>query len=159
MIKAILACDEEWGIGKDGDMPWPHNPADLKWFKENTTGGVVVMGKSTWTSLPFKPLPRRKNIIVTSSKQEFGTSDYEFVTITNIKPKLLKIKETKDVWIIGGAKLIEGLLDIIAEFYLSQIKGVYNCDTFLPEKLIKENYLKRQSCELGDVSFDIWCKK
>ena len=35
MIKAILACDEDWGIGKDGDMPWPHNPADLKWFKQN----------------------------------------------------------------------------------------------------------------------------
>ena len=36
MIKAILACDDEWGIGKDGDLPWPHNPADLKWFKKNT---------------------------------------------------------------------------------------------------------------------------
>ena len=43
MIKAILACDEDWGIGKAGDMPWPHNPADLKWFKQNTTGGVVVI--------------------------------------------------------------------------------------------------------------------
>ena len=63
MIKAILACDEDWGIGKDGELPWPHNSADLKWFKENTTGGVVVMGKSTWDSLPFKPLPKRENII------------------------------------------------------------------------------------------------
>ena len=132
---------------------------DLKWFKKNTVGAVVVMGKSTWDSLPFKPLPERENIIVTSSKQEFGTSDYEFVKFTSIKPKLLKIKETKDVWIIGGAKLIEGLLDIITEFHLSQIKGVYNCDTFLPKNLIENYYYKRQSGELGSVSFDIWCKK
>jgi dihydrofolate reductase len=117
------------------------------------------MGKSTWGSLPFKPLPERENIIVTSSKQEFDTSDYEFVKFTSIKPKLLKIKETKDVWIIGGAKLIEGLLDIITEFHLSQIKGVYNCDTFLPKNLIENYYYKRQSSELGSVSFNIWCKK
>ena len=57
MIKAILACDDEWGIGKNGDLPWPHNPADLRWFKNNTLNSVIVMGKSTWDSLPRKPLP------------------------------------------------------------------------------------------------------
>jgi dihydrofolate reductase len=159
MIKAILACDEEWGIGKDGELPWPHNPADLKWFKDKTLGSVVVMGKSTWDSLPFKPLSNRKNIIVTSSKQENDTTDYQFVKFNKINQLLLEITKNKDVWIIGGAKLIEGLLDIITEFHLSQIKGVYNCDTFLPETLIKESYLKSQSCEIGGVSFDIWCKK
>ena len=90
MIKAILACDEDWGIGKDGDMPWPHNPADLKWFKENTTGGVVVMGKSTWDGLPFKPLPKRENIIVTRIKQDISITDYNFVKFADIKKKLLE---------------------------------------------------------------------
>ena len=146
MIKAILACDEDWGIGKDGELPWPHNSADLKWFKENTTGGVVVMGKSTWDSLPFKPLPKRENIIVTRSNQDTGITNYQF-------------KETKDIWIIGGAKLIEGLFDIITEFHLSKIKGIYDCDTYLPGKFIKEHYLLKQSSKLGDVSFDVWCKK
>ena len=159
MIKAILACDETWGIGKDGDTPWPHNSADLKWFKEKTIGGVVVMGKTTWDSLPFKPLKERQNLIVTSSKLEPGITDYQFVKFSDIKEKLLKTSEGKDIWVIGGAKLIEGLLDIIAEFYLSQIKGVYNCDTFLPKNLIENYYYKRQSGELGSVSFDIWCKK
>ena len=59
MIRAILAHDAYWGIGKDGDLPWPKNPDDLKWFKECTEGGVVVMGKTTWDSLPNKPLPKR----------------------------------------------------------------------------------------------------
>ena len=73
--------------------------------------------------------------------------------------KLIEIKDTKDIWIIGGAKLIEGLFDIIAEFHLSKIKGIYDCDTYLPEKFIKEHYLLKQSSKHGDVSFDVWCKK
>lgn len=159
MIKAILACDEEWGIGKDGELPWPHNPADLKWFKDNTLGAVIVMGKSTWDSLPLKPLPERENIIVTSSTKKLGTTDYQFVKFNKINQILLEVEKSKDVWIIGGAKLIEGLLDIITEFHLSKIKGVYNCDTFLPRNLIEKDYYKKQSSELGNVNFDIWCKK
>ena len=159
MIKAILACDDDWGIGKCGGLPWPHNPNDLKWFKENTIEGVVVMGKSTWDSLPFKPLPKRENIIVTSRDQIIGLSDYEFVKFPDIRQKLLGIKQSSDIWIIGGAKLINGLIDIIAEFHLSQIKGTYNCDTFLPEKLIKERYRLKESGKFGDGSFNIWCKK
>ena len=95
MIKAILACDENWGIGKDGGMPWPHNSADLKWFKEKTIGSVVVMGKSTWDSLPFKPLKNRQNLIVTSSKLEPGITDYQFIKFSDIKKNLLKIGQTK----------------------------------------------------------------
>ena len=49
-VKAILACDADWGIGKDGNLPWPHNPADLKWFKQSTLNHTVVMGKATWDS-------------------------------------------------------------------------------------------------------------
>ena len=79
MIKAILACDQDWGIGKDGDLPWPHNTEDLKWFKESTIGGVVVMGKSTWNSLPRKPLPNRKNIIITSSEQDKEQDGCQFI--------------------------------------------------------------------------------
>ena len=66
-VKAILACDADWGIGKDGNLPWPHNPADLKWFKQSTLNHTVVMGKATWDSLPVKPLPNRVNVVVSSS--------------------------------------------------------------------------------------------
>lgn len=159
MIKAILACDEEWGIGKEGDLPWPHNPADLKWFKENTINGIVVMGKSTWDSLPRKPLPKRKNIVVTRTKLDPAINDYEFIDFSTIKFKLLDMNGSQDIWVIGGAKLIEGLFEIIDEFHLSRIKGIYNCDTFLQGKLIKEKYFLSKSNMLDGVSFDIWCKK
>jgi len=159
MIKAILACDDEWGIGKDGDLPWPHNPADLKWFKKNTLNCMVIMGKSTWDSLPRKPLPNRENMIVTSAKQEFGFGDFEFANFSEAKSRILDIKDKEDVWIIGGAKLIEGMIDLINEFHLSRINGIFNCDTFLPKDLIKEHFALSDQSKLEGVNFDIWCKK
>ena len=65
MIRAILAADKDWGIGKDGTMPWPHNTDDLKWFRDCTLDSTVIMGRKTWDSLPIQPLPNRKNAVVT----------------------------------------------------------------------------------------------
>ena len=156
MIKAILACDQDWGIGKDGDLPWPHNTEDLKWFKESTIGGVVVMGKSTWNSLPRKPLPNRKNIIITSSEQDKDQDGCQFIKFNIAKKELVNMSKSQDVWIIGGAKLVKGLLDIIDEFHLSRIQGSYDCDTFLPSSLIAQKYELADSGKRGGVYVDIW---
>jgi dihydrofolate reductase len=69
-VKAILAHDEKYGVGKNGGLPWPHNPADMKWFRECTDGHIVIMGRKTWESLGNKKLPNRTNIVVTRSKLE-----------------------------------------------------------------------------------------
>ena len=140
MIRAILACDDNWGIGKDGDLPWPNNPADLQWFKENTTGGVVAMGKATWDSLPKKPLPNRNNIVVTSSADDYNGGSYHYVKFETAQKELVNMNRLQNVWIIGGAKLVEGLIDIIDEIWLSRIDGAYDCDTFLNKDLITENF-------------------
>ena len=156
MIKAILACDQDWGIGKDGDLPWPHNTEDLKWFKESTIGGVVVMGKSTWNSLPRKPLPNRENIIITSSEQDKEQDGCQFIKFKIAKKELVNMSKSRDVWIIGGAKLVKGLLDIIDEFHLSRIQGSYDCDTFLSKSLIIQKYELAESGKRGSVYVDIW---
>ena len=157
MIRAILACDDEWGIGKDGDLPWPHNPADLKWFKECTTGGVVAMGKSTWDSLPTKPLPNRNNVIVTSSEMD-KSGPYHFLTFDQAPSHLKSMAKLQDVWVIGGAQLVNGLLSHIDEIWLSRIKGTYNCDVFLPRELIETTYSLYSSQREGDVYVDKWRK-
>lgn len=140
MIRAILACDDNWGIGKDGVLPWPNNPADLQWFKENTTGGVVAMGKATWDSLPKKPLPNRNNIVVTSSTDDYNGGSYHYMRFETAQTELVNMDRLQDVWIIGGAKLVEGLIDIIDEVWLSRIDGVYDCDTFLNKDTITQNF-------------------
>ena len=158
MIRAILACDEDWGIGKSGTLPWPHNSADLKWFKENTNGGVVVMGKATWDSLPTQPLPNRNNIVVTSSTDDYDGGSYHYMKFDTAMTELVNMNRLQNIWIIGGAKLVEGLLPIIDEFYLSRISGKYDCDTYLPVSLIEENYSLTSSGLQGDVYVDVWSK-
>ena len=156
MIRAILACDENWGIGKSGALPWPHNPADLKWFKQSTLNHTVVMGKATWDSLPVKPLPNRVNVVVSSSTI---LAKVDVVSISDLRRRISSMDTDQDMWIIGGARLIEGMMDYIDEFHLSQIKGNYNCDTFLPSTLIQENYSLTSSQFQGDVYVDVWSKR
>ena len=156
MIRAILACDENWGIGKSGALPWPHNPADLKWFKASTLNHTIVMGKATWDSLPVKPLPNRFNVVVSSSNI---LAKVDVVSISDLRRRMSSMDTDQDVWIIGGARLIEGMMDYIDEFHLSQIKGNYNCDTFLPSTLIQENYSLTSSQFQGDVYVDVWSKR
>src|SRR5664280_2468087 len=69
MISIIVAVSEDWGIGKDNELLW-HISEDLKRFKRLTLGNIVIMGKRTWESLPRRPLPGRKNIVLTDNPDE-----------------------------------------------------------------------------------------
>lgn len=160
MIKAILACDEKWGIGKDDDLPWPHNPNDLGWFKNTTMGGCVAMGKATWDSLPKKPLPGRNNIVVTSSEND-KKGPYHFLTFDQCESHLLSMSKIQDVWVIGGARLFNSLIHIIDELHLSRIEGVYDCDTFLPQDIIEDRFVLEEVIDDQDKNLyiEVWGKK
>jgi dihydrofolate reductase len=134
MIRAILAHDAYWGIGKDGGLPWPKNDDDLAWFKQKTLGGTVVMGRNTWDSLPKRPLPGRKNAVVSNTMKL--QDNVEVIRSDIYKSRLATMNYADDVWIIGGAKLLEDSLDIIDELLLNDVGGVYDCDTFLPKQKI-----------------------
>lgn len=159
MIRAILACDDEWGIGKNGDLPWPYNPADLRWFKECTTGGVVAMGRATWESLPTRPLPNRNNVVITSSEQDKDQGSYHYVKFETAAAYLQQMSLLQDVWIIGGAQLVEGLLPIIDEFWLSRISGNYHCDVYLPRDAIELGYEMTKSQREAGVYVETWSKR
>ena len=155
MIKAILACDEEWGIGKDGDLPWPHNSADLKWFKKMTLGEAVVMGRNTWNSLPVRPLPGRHNVVVSSTEVEGATHTFG----EGFKERIIDLGYEIPVWIIGGGQLIEHCLDIIDELLLSRIEGEYNCDVSLPGTKILEQFKLDSVSPQTDIYVEKWIKK
>lgn len=163
MIRAILACDEEWGIGKNGDLPWPYNPADLRWFKKCTDSDVVVMGRKTWESLPRKPLPNRINYVITSDPNieegyhgRFGSKDIGRGIRSIIQ---WRITPEPDIWIIGGAQLLEACLPVIDEIWLSRISGTHDCDTFLPKAAIELSYkLYSSRWDEDDVYVEKWRK-
>lgn len=159
-INAILACDDKGGIGKDNTLPWPHNSTDLQWFKSNTAGGIVVMGSSTWASegMP-KPLPKRRNVVITSRPDDFpGAHDYIETKVCE-EIKLINNIADNPVWIIGGASIIEQTLGIIDRFYLSRIPGDYNCDTFIPIQKIETLFNCTYTQDEEGVRFEIWERK
>ena len=69
MISIIVAVSDDWGIGMNNELLW-HIPEDLKRFKKLTMGKTIIMGKRTWESLPRRPLPGRKNIVLTDIPDE-----------------------------------------------------------------------------------------
>ena len=156
MIKAILACDQNWGIGKNGTLPWPHNSADQKWFANTTKNGIVVMGRTTWNDPDMpKPLPGRLNVVVTRS-----VAPYAHLTINSIEEAMhiLPDMDQGQVWIIGGAKLLLALMPIIDELHLSRMHNTYNCDTFLPEDEIQDNYTLSNIEDTVDLYIETWTK-
>lgn len=137
MISAIVAVDNNWGIGANGDL-LTHIPDDLKFFKEITMGHVVVMGRKTWDSLPTKPLPNRFNVIVTRNPNHFHNFENKDTcymslglqeTINLIKDPFRLI----NVFIIGGGEIYKQLLPFCERVYVTKInKSFDNVDTFFP---------------------------
>lgn len=160
MIKAILACDDAGGVSKGGTLPWPHNSTDLKWFKENTAGHIVIMGSTTWEDphMP-RPLPKRINVLVTSRPIDYNGADHYISGDLNKSIKLIEEEYPSLItWVIGGPKIIEQTLDIIDEFYLSRIPGEYDCDTFLPLDKIEDMFTLHWQEENPGVTFQVWKK-
>ena len=157
MIKAILACDDCGGVSKNGTLPWPNNKRDLKWFKDNTAGHIVVMGSTTWEDphMP-RPLPKRVNVLVTSRQDDYPGAHGYINGDVNAHLRSLEI-ESPDLitWVIGGPKIIEQCLDVIDEFYLSRIPGEFECDTFLDLDEIYDNFELIDNEEHPEVKFHI----
>lgn len=151
MLKAIFACDDNWGIGKNGNLPWPHNSEDLKWFKQMTNDHTVIMGRKTWDSLPQKPLPNRTNIVVSGKKVNgvITLSHSEFI-------KYLEDSSHKELWLIGGSQLLDSCIHLIDELWLSRINGTFDCDTFLPRAKIVGLMNLESVYEPGGLTIHRW---
>lgn len=160
MIKVIFACDDEGGIGKDNALPWPKNQEDLDWFKKNTQGHVVIMGSKTWFSQGMpKPLPGRINVVVTNKKNPSIYKADRIIQGPEIDRQIAEISESMaglDIWVIGGAQLIENILHIVEEIYITRIPGVYNCDTFVTLESAVGDFFCDEEHSGESCKFEIW---
>lgn len=159
-VNAILACDIKYGIGKNNDLPWPRNSEDMKWFRDNTNGHVVVMGRRTWDSLGNKKLPNRINVVVTHHASELqGQPDALYYgTMGEIIHSLKKQHPLLKIWIIGGADIYRQSLHYCDNLYLTKFKQEYDCDTFIDTVNIKPFDKLVYSTKNEDASFSIWSK-
>lgn len=131
-IIAILAMDEYLLIGKRNALPW-HLPEDLKRFREITAGWTVVMGKNTYFSLPekFRPLPNRRNIIISREKIE-GIETY--ASIESFLESL-QSESIETVFLIGGASLYDQFFEhwLVDRVELTLVDGIHEGDIFVQE--------------------------
>lgn len=124
----IVAVDKEFGIGKDNRL-LASISADLRRFKELTLGKTVVMGRKTYESLPKKPLPGRKNIVISRTKNDIDGAE----VFSSVKAFLAATEGVGgEIMVIGGGEIYKELLPYCGTAYVTKIDSVFGADTFFP---------------------------
>lgn len=150
MINSIVAVDKHSGIGFLGKLPWPHLKNDMKFFKSQTENNFVIMGSTTWKSLP-KKLPNRINCVISRFKHD---TDLCFSILEAAIFFAKKHHPEKEIFIIGGEKLYNSSMDIIDNFYVTEIDQSFDCDRFFNLDFVKNNY-KNTSIISSHIDSDI----
>lgn len=127
IVSIVVAIAENYAIGKNNQLLW-HMPADLKHFKQITTGHTVIMGRKTYQSVG-KPLPNRRNIIVT--RQDIRIEGCEVVN--SIGDALELCINEQEVFIVGGAEIYQLAMSKTDRIYLTIIHHSFDADTLFPE--------------------------
>jgi len=147
MIIGIVAISKDYAMGKEGKLPW-HHSADLRFFKETTTGNAVVMGSNTWRSIG-KPLPNRLNIVLSRSRTLELPADVRKLSDVNEVVALSKDLDS-DIYIIGGAKIFEAFADLIDKWIVTVVPDeVDDADTFIPDNFL-DGFEVEETKDLGD---------
>ena len=158
-IHLIWAQDKNGGIGKNGKLPW-HISEDLKNFKKLTTGHTIIMGRKTWDSIPKKPLPDRRNIVISSTNQEDIES---YTSIEGCIESLRDDREVSDVYIIGGMSVYKFFYNHADILHITFINRSYpDTDTFFPISFrqIKSDFNLESRDEINqELSFTEWTRK
>ena len=127
----IVAADKNWAIGKNNKL-LVSIPQDMKFFRETTTGKVVVMGRKTLESFPGgQPLKKRVNIVLTSDKN-YHVNGADIVHSIDALLEELKKYPAEDIYVIGGESIYRQLLPYCDKAYVTKIEHAYDADTFFP---------------------------
>ena len=126
--KIIVAYDENRCIGKGDKIPW-HIKEDFIHFKETTLNSTIIMGRKTWESLPKKPLPKRKNVVISRNLHYCVPKDVEL--FNDLSPALEKYP---DSFLIGGANIYKQGIELgINCIIASEIEGTHDGDVYFPK--------------------------
>lgn len=158
----IVAMGNNGEIGYNNDLLW-HLPRDMKFFRETTTGHVVVMGRKNWDSIPvrFRPLKDRENVVLTRNT-DFKLSDAEtLASFDEVVAKYFDREDPRTCFIIGGAQIYKLALDSnkIEELYITHVDESFKADTYFPdinlEEWNSEVLLKHEKDAKNPYSFTI----
>ncbi len=128
-MNLIVCADYEFGIGKNGDL-LQKIPEDLKYFKKITMGKTVIMGRTTFESLPdSKPLKGRRNMMLTHNKYYHQDGIEVYNSVEEIL-EVIKNLNQEDVFVIGGGQIYKQFLPYCKKAYVTRILRIYEADTF-----------------------------
>ena len=131
ILSLIVAMSENRVIGKDNKLPW-HIPADLKRFKQITSGHPIIMGRKTFESIG-KPLPNRTNIVISRTQTR---TDGTVAWCQSLEQALEIAKESEgseETFVIGGAEIFRLALPYVNKIYFTKIHQIIEGDVFLPD--------------------------
>lgn len=162
LISFVVAADEGNIIGKDNQLPW-HLPNDLKYFKNLTWGMPILMGRKTFDSIG-KPLPGRKNIVITRSAGWM----HEGVSVVHSVDEALALataEAVSEIFVIGGAEIFNTAYPQASRLYLTRVHHRFEGDVVLPPVDEKEwQLVKEVPCAADEKnayahSFQVWERK
>lgn len=126
-LSFIVAMTKNYVIGKDNQMPW-HLPADLAWFRQNTTGKPVIMGRKTFESIG-RALPKRINIVLSRQPYEHEGVIWQ----PSLESAVDFLVGNEEIMLIGGGELFKQYFPQASTLYLTEIQTNLEGDTFFPE--------------------------
>jgi len=133
-ISIIVAIAENFAIGLRNELLW-HLPDDLKRFKKLTTGHTVIMGKRTFESLPNRPLPNRRNLVITDIPGELIPS---CEMAYSIEDAIAKTESESENFVIGGGSIYRQFLPFADKLYITWVHKSFEADTFFPKIELSE---------------------
>lgn len=128
-ISIIVAVGKNRAIGFKNRLLWSL-PDDMKFFKENTTGHTVIMGRNTYLSLPKGALPKRRNIVITMDKDEQFPG---CIMVNSIEEAIAQADSESENFVMGGASIYEQFFPIVQKLYYTDVEDSPEADTWFPE--------------------------
>ena len=153
-LSMIAAIGNNYELGYQNQLLC-HLPVDLKHFKEITSGHAVIMGDRTWESLPKKPLPNRRNIVVTLDDVTFPDCE----TVHSIEEAMELVKDEDEAFVMGGATMYRLFLPHADKLYLTRIVSDFTADVWFPEidekewKIVESEFVPKDEKNAYDLYF------
>ncbi|MBO7235696.1 MAG: dihydrofolate reductase [Alistipes sp.] len=156
MVSIIVAIAQNGTIGDKNSLLW-HIKEDMRFFRTTTSGHAVIMGRKTFESLGSKPLPKRKNIVITRAERDFEGA----FTAHSLQEAIAMAEGDEEIFIIGGAQIYTEALSVADRMYITRVERDYEGDTSFPEidyskwQLVSEERYERG--EEFDAPFAFLC--
>ncbi|HEX6332799.1 MAG TPA: dihydrofolate reductase [Flavisolibacter sp.] len=162
IVSLLVAADENNVIGKDNKLPW-HLPNDLKYFKNQTWGMPILMGRKTFDSIG-RPLPGRKSIIITRNENWHYEGVHAVHTLQGAMDKASEFG-AREIFVIGGAEIFNSSFPRAGRIYITRIHHKFEGDVFFPEIPHEEwNLVQSRFCHADEKNayshtFQVWERK